>query len=106
VNEYVLAQKKNESELLKTLTVDKTHHGKSVLAWDSKIGQSVACHISADGFDFNGIGCYYRIDKQMVIPVSARFYKDTDEGNIIAAEVKEIKEFIAEYDVDLAKLFY
>lgn len=106
VPEYILAQKKNESNLLKTLSVDKTHNGKPVVVWDSKIGQSIACHISADGFDFNGIGCFYRTDKQMIVPVSARYYKDTEKGDMIAAEVEEIKAFIAEYDEDLAKMFY
>lgn len=106
VPEYMLAQKMNESELLKTLSVDKAHNEKPVVVWDSKIGQSIACYVSADGFDFSGIGCFYRTDKQMIIPVSARHYKGTEKGDIIAAEVKEIKEFIAGYDESLEKLFY
>lgn len=104
-SEFVLAKKMQAFASL-NVRIATTKDENVVLLWESRLNQTIACHISDDGLNFTGIGCYYVQEKTLFVPVSARFYAGTESGNIIAEEVEQIKSILLSYDESLEKAFY
>lgn len=103
MREKYLIKNIRSAHSFKKMTVDKTLEGKSVLIWDSAIGNTIACPVTSLGFYFSQTETYKTSFRSLRGKIQDRFPGDKEKLETVKLEIETIKAMFMDYSKDIEK---
>lgn len=98
-------RKMEKSNLFRSIQIQNTLDGKSVLTWQSAIEKSVACPVTDTGIFFSETEVYSQRERSLSCTVGYNFPGDREKVKCVEAEIEEIKTLFMSYSIDAEVYF-
>lgn len=95
----------NKSKLFRSIQLQNTLDGKSVLTWESVIGKSIACPVTDTGLFFSETEVYSQRQRSLSCSVAYNFPGDSEKVKLVKAEIEEIKILFMTFSIDAEVYF-